>query len=292
MAQRHRVMRNNPEYPNDAKEVFTACGTCSRTFAHLLNRAFGYPDETAEKAMNLMAGGILNQGYQCGMLWGASLAVGAEAYREYEDLDLAVTSAVNATQHLIASFVDQTDTVNCREIIGLDLTSKIGMARFMLRVNSQGMENSYCFNLAEQWAPQAIEAGRKGLGDTWDPLQNPRSCASEVVREMGGTEEEMAMVSGFAGGLGFYGGACGALSAAIWKNMLDWCRENPGKDPPYFNNKTAKKILKAFKTETKGEMRCNKICGRRFLHLNDHTEYLNKGGCSILINLLAHSADA
>lgn len=285
-------MRTNPEYPNDAKEVFKACGTCSRTFAHILNREFGHPDKAAEKAMNLMAGGIMNQGFQCGMLWGSSLAAGAEAYREYEDLDLAVTSAVNATQHLIASFVDQTDTVNCREIIGIDLTSKIGMAKFMLRVTSQGMKNSHCFNLAEKWAPEAIEAGHKGVGDIPQELEKPLSCASEVVRQMGGSEEEMAMVAGFAGGLGLYGGGCGALSAAIWKKMLDWCREHPEKDPPYFNNKTAKKMLKAFKAETSGQMRCSDICGRKFEDISQHTDYINKGGCSNLIKMLAGNVDA
>ena len=69
-------MKTSTESPNDAKDVFKACGTCSRTFAHLLNREFDYQDEAIEKAMNPMAGGIMNQGYQCGMLWGAALAVG------------------------------------------------------------------------------------------------------------------------------------------------------------------------------------------------------------------------
>ena len=292
MAQRHSVMRTNPEYPNDTKDVFKACGTCSRTFAHLLNRAFGHPDEAAEKAMNLMAGGILNQGYQCGMLWGASLAVGGEAYRMQENLDSAIEAAVSATEELITSFMEQTDTVNCREIIGIDLTSKVGMAKFMLRVTSQGMKNSHCFNLAEQWAPEAIEAGRKGVENTLDSIEKPLSCASEVVCQLGGSEEEMAMVAGFAGGLGLHGGGCGALSAAIWKKMLDWCREHPEKDPPYFNNKTAQKMLKAFKAETNGKMRCNEICGRQFKDLREHGNYIRTGGCNNLIKLLSTTADA
>jgi len=278
--------------PNDTKDVFKACGTCSRTFAHLLNREFGHPDEASEKAMNLMAGGIMNQGFQCGMLWGAALAAGGEAYRRQGNLDGAIAAAVSATQELITSFMEQTDTVNCREIIGLDLTSETGMAEFMERVTSQGMENSQCFNLAEKWAPHAMEAGRKGVDAVFDPALKPRSCASEVVRQMGGSEEEMAMVAGFAGGLGLFGGACGALSAAIWKKMLDWCREHPEKDPPYFNNKTAVNMLKAFSEETKGAMRCREICGRQFADLTDHTEYLNRGGCKHLMDVLAVSGDA
>ena len=285
-------MKASTESANDTKEVFKACGTCSRTFAHILNREYGHPDEASEKAMNPMAGGIMNQGYQCGILWGAALAVGGEAYRMQVDLDSAIEAAVNATRELIDSFMEQTDTVNCREIIGIDLTSETGMAEFMERVASQGMENSHCFNLAAHWAPNAIEAGSKGLDAALGPVVKPSSCASEVVRQMGGSEEEMAKVAGFAGGLGLYGGACGALSAAIWKKMLDWCREHPDKEPPYFNNESADKILKDFKSETNGKMNCNEISGHQFVHIMEHTEYLNRGGCEHLMEVLVESANA
>ena len=285
-------MKTRTEFHNDTKELFKACGTCSRTFAHLLNREFGHPDEATEKAMNLMAGGIMNQGYQCGMLWGAALAVGGEAYRKHGDLQGTVEAAVRAVQELITSFMEHSNSPNCREIIGIDLTSESGMAEFMHRITSQGMENSHCFNLAEEWAPHAIEAVRKGFDVALTPDLRPRSCASEVVEQMGGSEEEMAMVAGFAGGLGLFGGACGALSAAIWKKMLDWCRENPEEEPPYLNNPTATNILKAFKIETRGAMRCSKICSRRFADIEDHTEYLNQEGCKHLMDVLVASASA
>lgn len=280
-------MKSRIEAPNDTKDVFKECGTCSRTFAHILNREFGSPKEHEEKAMNLMAGGIMNQGYQCGMLWGAALAVGGEAYRRQGELDLAIEAALSATQALITSFMEQTDTVNCREIIGIDLTSETGLAEFMERVTSQGMENSHCFNLAEQWAPHAIAAASKGLDAAINPVPKPQSCASEVVRQMSGSEKEMAMVAGFAGGLGLTGGGCGALSAALWKKMLDWCREHPDKEPPYLNNPTAADILKVFKEETSGKMRCSEICGKHFRDLEDHTEYLKQGGCKTLLKNLA-----
>ena len=52
----------------DAKKLFRECGTCSQTFGHLLNRKFGYPKETEERALDPLAGGIMNTGHQCGML--------------------------------------------------------------------------------------------------------------------------------------------------------------------------------------------------------------------------------
>lgn len=277
------------QHKNDAKEVFRKCGTCSRTFAFLLNREFGHPKKHEELALNPLAGGILNQGYQCGMLWGAALAVGAESYRRHKDLEKSTVVAVNATQHIIESFVKRSGTTNCKDIIGYDLTTILGMTKFMLKTTLQGMNNSHCFNLAEQWAPEAVEVAIESLSVNAKIMHKPLSCASEVVRKMGSSDEELAMVAGFAGGLGLSGSACGALSAAIWKKMLDWCNDNPEKTPPYFNNKTAKKMLKAFNKVTDNKMLCNEICGKNFKNLKEHTEYIKNGGCKTLINVLAHS---
>ncbi len=59
-----------------------------------------------------------------------------------------------------------------------------------------------CFKLAGKWAPEALQAAREGLATNGrEQPQETLSCASEVVRLMGGTEEEMALVAGFAGDL-------------------------------------------------------------------------------------------
>ncbi|GAA4884297.1 hypothetical protein GCM10023311_03330 [Flaviramulus aquimarinus] len=274
---------------NDAKAIFRNCGTCSRTFAHILDREFGHIKEHEERALNPLAGGILNQGHQCGMLWGAALAVGAESFRKYKNQDQAITVAISATQNILKSFVKQSGAKNCKEIIGYDLTSIIGMTKFMLKITLQGMNNSHCFNLAEQWAPEAIDVAYESLSESTKVKEKPLSCASEVLRFMEGSKEEIVMVAGYAGGLGLSGGACGALSAAIWKKMLDWCRENPDKNPPYFNNITAKGMLKAFNKLTENKILCRDICGQHFGNLKDHTNYLKRGGCKSIIEVLANS---
>lgn len=276
------------QHPLNAKEVFRKCGTCSQTFAHLLNREFGHPKSEEERAMTPLAGGIANQGHQCGMLWGTALALGAETYRKHKDSDMAIAVAVTATQHIVESFVNRTNTVNCKEIIGYNLSNVFGMVQFMLKTMSTGMNNSHCFNLAEQWAPEAIEAGKEGLSAEQIELNHPPvSCAAEVVKKMGATDEEMIMVAGFAGGLGLSGNACGALSAAIWLKTLRWVRAHPGKTPPMFNNLIAKKLLKAFKEETNSEMLCHKITGKEFVSIDDHSEFINSGGCKKLMDALA-----
>jgi len=62
---------------------------------------------------------------------------------------------------------------------------------------------------------------------------------------------------------------------------------NPTKNPPYFNNKTAKKLLKKFQKETNGEMQCAKICNQQFKTIKEHSDYIKNGGCEKIIALLS-----
>lgn len=275
---------NNPQ---DTIKTFQKCGTCSHTFAHILNREFGFPRETEERAADPLAGGIVNQGQQCGMLWGATLATGAEAFRRYDDTDEAIAVAVTATQHIVESFLNRTDTVNCREIIGIDLSKVLGLLKFIIQTTFQSSKNNPCYNLAAAWAPEAVEAAKTGLEEPVTLTQKTVSCASEVAKKMGATDQEAVTVAGFAGGLGLSGHACGALSAAIWMKTLAWCKNNPGKNPPFFNNPDAKKILRAFNKATDSTMNCSEICGRRFADITEHTEFISEGGCSELMEVLA-----
>ena len=104
---------------------------------------------------------------------------------------------------------------------------------------------------------------------------------------MGASDEEMVMVAGFAGGLGLSGNGCGALAAAVWKNALIHNRKQTGKSASY--DPATDPTLKAFYEETGYEMQCDKICGQRFETVDDHTEFLKKGGCKKLISVLAEA---
>ena len=244
--------------------------------------------ETEERAIDPLAGGVLNQGHQCGMLWGAALATGAEAFRRHGDTDEAIAVAITATQHIVESFLNRTDTVNCREIIGIDISKTLGLVKFILQSTFQGAANNTCFHLAEAWAPEAIRASSEGLeAEPTACTERPVSCASEVVRKMGGSREEQVMVAGFAGGLGLSGYGCGALSAAIWMKTLDWCKAHPGKTSLFFRNPEAKRILKAFRAETGSALLCREIAGESFDTMDDHTTYIRNGGCGRLMEVLA-----
>ncbi len=264
-----------------AKRTFMKKGSCSRTFFYLLDREFGFPRDEEEKAIDPMAGGILQQGYQCGMLWGASMAVGAESFRRNKTAGESTAITILATRHVMKSFADRTGSIECEEITQCDFTNKKSFLKYMLSGKFVG-----CFKLAGKWAPEALQAAREGLATNGNEQpQETLSCASEVVRLMGGNEEEMAMVAGFAGGLGLSGNGCGALAAAVWMNALIHNRKNPGKPTPY--DPESNDTLKIFYEETGYEMMCDKLCGQRFNTVDEHTEFLNKGGCKKLIGILA-----
>jgi len=265
---------------NDTKKLFRKLGTCSRTYFYILNREFENPKETEERAADPLAGGIYRQGYQCGMLWGAALAVGAESYRKFDDRDKAIGIAIKATQHIMEAFLKRAKSIECHDLTDCDWSSKVSMAKYFL-----SGKFLYCFNLAEEWTQEAIQAAVEGLSlEQNDLTQQPVSCASKVAKKMGASDEEMVMVAGFAGGLGLSGNACGALSSAIWMKTLDSCRKN---EKSTFSNPNAEETLEKFYAETDYEMLCDKISGKCLRTVEDHTEFIKNGGCDKLINAIA-----
>jgi C_GCAxxG_C_C family probable redox protein len=280
-------MNNSQETKLNPRKVFWQCGACSHAMFHLLNHEFNNVKDKEEKASDLLAGGIAQKGYQCGMLWGSALAVGVESFRRYSDKNEAIASAITASQYLVESFTKRTKSVNCRDISKVNWESKFELVLYMFKIISQGFIYSPCFNLIVKWTPEALQAADQGLSIKLKHSQPCVSCASEVVKKMGANDDEVLLVAGFAGGIGLSGNACGALGAVIWYKMLDWSKKNPEKRPSYFNNQDVKKILRTFYVQTDSEMLCSKICGMQFTSIDDHSEYIKKGGCEKLINALS-----
>ena len=267
------------------KKVFKEKGTCSQTFAFLLNNEFGNSHDSYEKALDPLAGGIMRKGHQCGMLWGAVLAIGTESFKLQKDTDSAAVLSLTTAKKLMASFKNETGTVNCREFTGCNMDSFFGLTKYMVKVTLQGMENSQCFNLAEDWAPTAVKVAKESLADETVAPENSTNCASEVVRKMGASDKETAMVAGFAGGMGLSGHGCGALAAAIWFNSLSWLKDNPDKSA--YSNPLAKSTLKRFKKATNNEFLCAEICGNKFNSIEEHSAFIKNGGCNDIMDVLS-----
>jgi len=181
-------------YPGDTKKLFTRCGTCSQTFFCLLNRELGHPKKTEELASDPLAGGLLNTQHQCGMLWGAALAAGTESFRRTNDHHQAINKAITSTQNIVESFSKRAKTLNCRDIT-CDFSNKLDLVNFGMKSLPGGFSNMVCMNLAERWAPEAIQSAKEGLTrNQTEVLQLPLSCSSEVAKKMGANNEEIVTV--------------------------------------------------------------------------------------------------
>lgn len=263
--------------------TFLKLGTCSETLCHVLNREFDHPLEPEEHASLPFAGGIMQHGYQCGLIWGAVLAAGAQAHRLYGAGPQAEAKAIIAADRLVESFRDRNGNVNCVEITDLDKSSS-NMQMFMYFLVKGGSIG--CFRRAASYANIAHnEISAAFAEEDIDAPCHPVSCAAELARRMGASDMQSAMVAGFAGGVGLSGGACGALGAAIW--MIGLNSIENGAEKVELESPGAEAAIERFLKCTDYEFECAKIVGRMFENVGAHADYLAGGGCSQVIDALA-----
>jgi hypothetical protein len=259
---------------------------CSDTLFHVLNnRAFDHPLKPEERAARPLAGGIMQHGYQCGMIWGASLAAGAQAYRLLGPGSQAETRAIIAAQRLVESFRALNNNINCLEITEIDNSSST-LQMIIYFLIKGGTIN--CFRLAARYAPVAFNDINTSLSKKHIQAPSPPvSCAAMLAEKMGVSDIHRVMAAGFAGGIGLSGGACGALGAAIWIIGMNSTREGAGKIK--FKSPKALEVIDRFLKCSDYEFECSEIVGRMFKNINDHAGYLRDGGCSKIIEVLARS---
>jgi hypothetical protein len=263
--------------------TFLRRGTCSEALFSVLNRAFGHPAIEEERASAPLAGGIVQHGYQCGMVWGTALAAGAQAYRLFGAGALAQTRAIMAAQRVVEAFRAQNHEINCFEITEIDESSTAMqmITQFLIKGGAVG-----CFRMSARFAPVAFSTINAALSeDHSETPPAPVSCAALVALRMGVSEMHAVMAAGLAGGIGLCGGACGALGAAIWIIGMNSLKERGGKVA--FKAPSALDAIDRFVKCTDYEFECSTIVGRKFESVGDHASYVCNGGCSKIIEVLA-----
>ena len=250
----------------------------------VLDHADGHPMPPEEHATMPLAGGIMNHGYQCGMLWGAVLAAGAQAYRLHGPGPQAETEAIIAAQRVLESFRGCTkNEINCLEISDLNMQGKIQITKlikFFIKGGPIG-----CVRMIVKYSPRAFGEINTALSEKHtEAPSTPVSCAAMLAQKMGVSDMHTVMVAGFAGGIGLCGGACGALGAAIW--IIGMNGREEGASNKVINARVSD-IIDKFIRSTNFEFECSEIVGRKFESINDHAGYLREGGCSEIIDLLA-----
>jgi hypothetical protein len=249
----------------------------------VLDRAFEHPLDLEEKATSPFAGGIMQHGYQCGMIWGAALAAGAEAYRRYGTGPKVETAAIEAAQRVVEAFRTRHGEINCLEITDIDKSSSTWemINFFIIKGGTIG-----CFRMSAWYAPLAFDVIDSALSESKAGQKSlPVSCAAMLIRKMGGSDRHAVMASGLAGGIGLCGGACGALGAAIWVRGMEIAMEEGGKVE--YRDPRTQAVIDRFLEHTEYAFECSEIVGRTFKDVEDHAAYLREGGCSALIEALA-----
>ena len=251
----------------------------------VVDRSYDHPMKPEERAAAPLAGGIVMHGYQCGMLWGAALAAGAQAYRELGPGPKAETAALTTAQRLVNSFRAQTKgEINCSEITEMnwqEINQVLPILKFFVKGGPVG-----CFLMAARYARDAFEQIDATLSDHhFEAPFSPVSCAAVLARKMGASDLHATMAAGFAGGIGLSGGGCGALGAAIWIQNIRSSGEEGGSFG--FENPQAQATIERFLESSDYEFECAEIVGRKFEDTADHAEYLHAGGCSGILEALA-----
>jgi hypothetical protein len=257
----------------------------------VVDDSFDQPLKLEENAVMPLAGGIVGYGYQCGMLWGASLAAGAHAYRLFDAGPQAETEAVIATQRLVESFLARNKNINCSEITELSWKgSSKGQLAQVLKFFLKGGP-IVCFSMSAHYARLAYNEINSTLSEKHTQAPSPPvSCAALLAQKMGASEMHTVMAAGFAGGIGLSGGACGGLGAALWINGMKDIQAGDRK-MDFTNDPKAQVTIDRYLESSDYEFECSKIVGRKFENVADHAGYLRAGGCSKIIAALAANGD-
>jgi hypothetical protein len=261
--------------------TFLIVGTCSEGLFYVLDRAFDHPLKLEGRAAMPFAGGMMLRGYQCGLLWGATLAAGAYAYRLLGPGPQAETKAIILAQRLVESFRARNDNINCLELTDTEWQKPMQVLRYFIKGGPIG-----CFRMAVRYAPEAYSEINTALFEKHIQAPSPPvSCAAMLAQKMGVSDMHTVMAAGLAGGIGLSGGACGALGAAIW--IIGMTSGNEGVGKIEFKSPRAIDAIDRFMKSADYEFECSEIVGRRFENVGDHAAYLRDGGCSKIIEVLA-----
>lgn len=238
-----------------------------------------------------LAGGLLQNGYQCGMLWGAALAAGAQACRLFGTGPQAEAAAITAAQRLVAAFRARTKHIDCGDITSIDwkATTRRRMLMQVARYFAKGGPLLY-FGTTAGYAQAAYGeisgayASASGHSPADAPFA-PVSCAAALARKLGRPDQQAVMAAGLAGGIGLSGGACGALGAAVWFLALN--RGSAGEGGMTLTFPGSEALVEHFLESSGYEFECAKIVGRRFENADDHARFLREGGCAAVLEALA-----
>ena len=176
------------------------------------------------------------------------LPQGQQAYRLLGTGPQAEKAAILSAQRLVESFRARNKHINCFEITELEWkpSSKRNLPMQIMKFFIKGGPIR-CFSMAARYAPAAFnEINAAFSKELIETPSSPVSCSAMLAQKMGVSDMHAVMASGFAGGIGLSGGACGALGAAIWIIGMNTIKEDAGAisgSLKYFNQEQTIRLI-------------------------------------------------
>ncbi len=255
-------------------------GACSQSLFYIFNQEFDNEMDIEERAAASLTGGVTYRSKVCGLIIGAVLGAGAEAYKRYRQPN---SKAIEIAKTMVDSFSTQFSLINCNDIVEIDLSKESDASAYY----SCSMAEK-CFEKANKWSAEAFKICKAAFNNPATLIYNEtpcNCCASRIIMEMGGTDDEAALVAGLSGGIGLSGNICGAYTAALWYKALTWLRENP--DKPLYPFELNLQFNCDFLEITYNEILCPNLCGKTFRTTEEHSNFIEEGGCNKLIDLIS-----
>jgi len=128
---------------------------CAETTFMVLKDAYGLPDPGDSSAAMALNGGIAYFGGVCGAITGAAMAVGILAERRISDHKEAKRTARRIIMRYMDQFEEEYQTVNCRDLIGLDIRDEHGHHKFI----EEGIWRTTCMDQIEFAVKQLFALG-------------------------------------------------------------------------------------------------------------------------------------
>ena len=282
-----------------AKYWWLRCVACSEASMTTQMRGFGYKEPVYEQAIHPFSGGFMHQGHATGLLTGAVMAAGFVVRERFSDDAIRSGATLHAAIHLAKPFPKYSESVNCQEITGTDLTTLRG--RFRYFKEGQGRT---CGRLHLKWAPRAHHLIDTSLMEYWEskPEGSRANCAVRSMQELeartGQNTGISTSIAGFAGGVGLSGNVCGALVAGVyWLAVIQQLgRKRKKRDSrirgsveelfgiTYWGDLTRLRL--AFVKQFGSEL-CIDIIGRHFNDAADHGLFVEQDGCMSITKFIA-----
>jgi hypothetical protein len=287
-----------------AKYWWLQCVACSEASMTTQMRGFGFEEPLYEEALHPFSGGFMHLGYACGLLTGAAVATGFLARERFGDDATRSAAALYATIQLAKAHPDLTGSVNCREITEINFTNLIERIRY-LREGKARM----CGRLHLRWSPQAHELIDKALTEFEEhtPDQTCSNCAVKTMEKMaahvGIEAEDAVLVAGLAGGVGLLGNVCGALAAGVYALSVSRQMEHEHKKRDSRMRGSIQELTGASFRGPATQLRlgfidrydselCIQITERQFQDIEDHSAFVEQGGCKEVIKFVADWVEA